>query len=234
MAGYQTSAMRHAQNAGIDHDLFARLINQESGWNPNAKSPVDAYGLTQVMPATARDPGFGVAPMAPGWKEDPEEQMRFGSQYLGKMLDRYDGDVNKALAAYNWGAGNADDWDGDLASLPEETRGYISNITNKDRSSMANMVNNSSASPNGTGGEAVMAGLTTQEDEDEEEEEKKANYGDQVSSGLRAMETGDLSDIKWAKGGAGLMDDARANWGTNKENLAGLGSGLSGFFGGPG
>lgn len=111
-------------------DLVSRVIRQESGGNPNAvNAGTGASGLMQVMPATAADPGFGVAPMAWDQRFDPAANRRFGEDYLKAMLNRYDGNVPKALAAYNWGPGNADKWSGDMASLPEETRNYITSIT---------------------------------------------------------------------------------------------------------
>lgn len=123
---YQTMANQFAQQFGLDPRLFAAQINQESRWNPKAVSPVGAQGLGQVMPDTARQPGFGVAPLADPW--DPESNLRFSAEYMSKMVNRYDGDINRALAAYNWGVGNADKWDGSLSSLPQETRDYITKI----------------------------------------------------------------------------------------------------------
>ncbi|MGR1583366.1 lytic transglycosylase domain-containing protein [Thalassobius sp. S69A] len=122
-------ASSYAAQYGVDPQLFQRLISQESAWNPNAVSPVGAEGLAQIMPETARDPGFGVAPVSD--RRDPDESLRFGAEYLSKMLERYGGDTARALVAYNWGAGNADRWDGDLASLPAETRNYVLTITRR-------------------------------------------------------------------------------------------------------
>lgn len=111
------------------NDLVSRVIRQESGGNPNAVNPrTGASGLMQVMPATAADPGFGVAPLPWDKRFDPVANQRFGEDYLRRMMDRYEGNVPKALAAYNWGPGNADKWSGDMAALPEETRNYISSI----------------------------------------------------------------------------------------------------------
>lgn len=124
---FAAMADAEAQRAGIDPNLFRGVITQESAWNPNAVSPVGAAGLTQVMPATGRDPGFGVAPLRN--PNDPQEQLRFGADYLSAMLRRYDGDVTRALVAYNAGPGVADNWDGRMASLPRETQGYVANIT---------------------------------------------------------------------------------------------------------
>lgn len=110
-------------------ELVEAVIRAESGGNPFAVSPAGAQGLMQVMPATAKSPGFGVKPLADPF--DPEENRRFGTEYLGAMLRRYGGDREAALAAYNWGAGNADLWvkSGKRRDmLPAETRDYIDRI----------------------------------------------------------------------------------------------------------
>lgn len=109
--------------------LVEGVIHQESRGNPNAYNAVSgASGLMQVMPDTARSPGFGVRPLDWSRRFDAKESKRFGTQYLGAMLARYDGNVDKALAAYNWGPGNADKWNGDVSRLPAETRDYITKI----------------------------------------------------------------------------------------------------------
>lgn len=112
--------------------LVDAVIWQESRGNPRAVNPrTGASGLMQVMPDTARQPGFGVQPLAWESRFDPSANKRFGTQYLGAMLDRYSGDVDAALAAYNWGPGNADKWVSggkDMSALPAETRDYITKI----------------------------------------------------------------------------------------------------------
>lgn len=124
---YMDDAGYWAQRYNVDPDLFTALVRQESGFNPKARNPrTGAFGLTQVMPATAAQPGFGVAPLTD--TDNSSEQLRFGAQYLSKMLGRYGGDTHKGLAAYNWGPGNADKWNGDLSALPAETRDYIAKI----------------------------------------------------------------------------------------------------------
>ena len=105
--------------------LALAVQKAESNNDPNAVSPVGAQGLMQIMPATAKDPGFGVSPARDG---SVAENIRVGDEYLGAMLKRYDGDMDRALAAYNWGPGNADKWDGDPAKLPSETRNYIATV----------------------------------------------------------------------------------------------------------
>ncbi len=104
-------------------ELLPALIQQESGGNPNAVSPKGAFGLGQTMPATARDPGYGVAPMR---DSSPREQRRIARDYLAAMLQKYRGNDRLALAAYNAGPGNVDKFGG----VPpfKETRNYIDRI----------------------------------------------------------------------------------------------------------
>lgn len=83
--------------------VLPNLIQTESSGNPNAVSPKGALGLTQVMPETAANPGYGVMPMQ---NNSPEEQKRFGRDYLAAMLKENGGDIHKALSAYNAGQGN--------------------------------------------------------------------------------------------------------------------------------
>jgi predicted RNA-binding Zn ribbon-like protein len=119
--------------SGGASSLLESVIQQESGGNPNAVSPKGARGLMQLMPGTQRDPGFGVQPAR---DDSPQENVRMGRDYLNAMLDRYQGNEELALAAYNAGPGRVDqalqmaggDPQRALAQLPAETRNYVPSV----------------------------------------------------------------------------------------------------------
>ena len=113
--------------------LFQRQEKQESGGNQNAVSPKGAFGVMQIMPATARDPGFGMAPLRPGAGE--AENRAFGQEYMKRITHAMGGDIRAGLMAYNWGIGNAKNAiarhgsvDAALANAPAETKQYVRNI----------------------------------------------------------------------------------------------------------
>ena len=91
-----------ARSEGIDPDLAFRLVRVESGFRERAVSPVGALGLTQLMPATARE-------LQPGITREQiferDTNLRLGFRYLRGLLRQYDGDVEEALHAYNRGPG---------------------------------------------------------------------------------------------------------------------------------
>lgn len=114
---YKPMAEAAARRYGVPVDLFNRLVQQESGWNPRAKSHAGAIGLAQLMPFTARK--LGVNP------HDPKQNLDGGARYLAQMYRKF-GSWRLALAAYNAGPGAVAKYNG----VPpyKETRNYVRKI----------------------------------------------------------------------------------------------------------
>ena len=107
-------AREAARRHGIPEDLFLRLIQQESNWNPTAKSNVGAYGLAQLIPSTAGYLGVNI--------RDPYQNVDGGARYLKEQYRTF-GSWRLALAAYNAGPGAVKKYGG----IPpfKETRNYV-------------------------------------------------------------------------------------------------------------
>jgi soluble lytic murein transglycosylase-like protein len=114
---YKPMAEAAARKYGIPTDLFNRLVQQESGWNPRAKSHAGAIGLAQLMPFTARK--LGVNP------RDPRQNLEGGARYLAQQYRKF-GSWRLALAAYNAGPHAVAKYNG----VPpyKETRNYVRKI----------------------------------------------------------------------------------------------------------
>ena len=105
--------IKHKESRGRDYDTKGNPLT----------SPVGAKYAMQVMPATARDPGFGIKPAQ---SDSPDEYNRVGRELYSKLLDKY-GDPKLAAIAYNMGPGKTDKWlssGADMATLPQESRQY--------------------------------------------------------------------------------------------------------------
>lgn len=115
---YAAKVSELARRFDLSPTLIEALVWQESRWRPGAVSPVGARGLAQLMPGTARYLGVDA--------NDPFANLEGGARYLREQLDRFDGDIEKALAAYNAGPGRVIAAGG----IPRirETQGYVASI----------------------------------------------------------------------------------------------------------
>ena len=114
---YLEAAKAAARKHGVPEDLFLRLVQQESGWNPHAVSHAGATGLAQLMPDTAAKLGVDA--------KDPHQNLDGGARYLAMMYSRF-GSWRLALAAYNAGPGAVEKHGG----IPPfaETKNYVKAI----------------------------------------------------------------------------------------------------------
>ena len=117
----EAAARRH----GLDPALVLAVVHVESGFRPDAVSPKGARGLMQLMPGTATRLGVEDS-------FDPEQNLDGGTRHLGDLIARYNGDVKRALAAYNAGEGAVERHRG----VPPygETRAYVRNVLRRYRS----------------------------------------------------------------------------------------------------
>jgi soluble lytic murein transglycosylase len=128
---YKEIVRGHAENYDLDPALLAAVIYRESKFNAEAVSESGAIGLMQLLPETAK----GIAQYTGGTKfrledlYDPEINVRYGSFYLKRLLRKYGGNAELALAAYHAGQGNVDEWLADGKGIAfAETREYVDDV----------------------------------------------------------------------------------------------------------
>ena len=131
---------RSARRHNVDPKLIYAVIRQESDYNPFAVSHKGALGLMQLMPETARR--FGVKDIF-----DPAENVDGGAKLLRHLLDRYDGDQVRALAAYNAGEAAVERYDG----VPpyEETLDYVDRVSRSYAADKRSVTSNAAAADKG-------------------------------------------------------------------------------------
>jgi soluble lytic murein transglycosylase len=127
---YEHIVRGHAEQRDLDAALLAAVIYRESKFDPDARSPEGALGLMQLLPDTA----LGIALYTEGTEfevsdlYDPEINVRYGAFYLRRLLRKY-GDERLALAAYNAGQGNVDEWLREGGEIRfAETREYVDDV----------------------------------------------------------------------------------------------------------
>lgn len=112
MANYDQYINEAASKYGVPASLIRAMIKHESGGNPLATSKVGAMGLLQLMPGTAKEMGVTNA-------YDPKQNIDGGTKYIAQMLNRYKGNVELAIAAYNAGPGKVDAAGGKIPDIGE-------------------------------------------------------------------------------------------------------------------
>ena len=128
---YSTNVRVYASQDHLDAALLAAVIEAESKFNPNARSNAGAVGLMQLTPSTAK----GIAQYTGGSRfrvsdlTNPDINIRYGAWYLGHLFERYHGDEQLALAAYNAGQENVDRWQSEHVGIQfDETRDYVAKV----------------------------------------------------------------------------------------------------------
>lgn len=118
---YSDTISKAASTYNVPEKLIAAVMKQESNFNPHAVSTAGATGLMQLMPSTAKFLGLTDA-------TNPEQNIMGGTKYLRQMLNQFDNDIEKALAAYNAGPGNVKKYNG----IPpfNETTNYVKKVLN--------------------------------------------------------------------------------------------------------
>ena len=105
-----------AEKYNVDQELIRAMIQVESGWTTDAVSNKGAQGLMQLMPRTA-------AMLGVENPFDPAQNIDGGTRYISDLTDKYRGDIEKALAAYNAGPARVDS-----GNIPEVSKRYVRNI----------------------------------------------------------------------------------------------------------
>ena len=129
-----------AQAHGVSEGLIKAVMHTESGFNTQARSPVGAQGLMQLMPATARR--FNVSNAY-----DPQQNIFAGAKYLAWLMKRFNGNTQLALAGYNAGEGNVEKYGG----IPpfRETQDYVRRVLSRFNNLYAGGLSISGTSPQG-------------------------------------------------------------------------------------
>ncbi len=119
VANFNDLITKYASKNNLDDSLVKAVIKAESGFDPKAVSKAGAQGLMQLMPDTAKS--LGVKDSL-----NPEQNIIGGTKYLKSMMDKFNGNVQKALAAYNAGPGTVDRYGG----IPpyNETQEYVTKV----------------------------------------------------------------------------------------------------------
>jgi len=138
---YEELVMKAAAAYDLDPYIIWSIMREESHYQAEAQSWVGAMGLMQIMPATGEEIASRLkVSLVSGQLLEPETNINFGAFYISRLLNLFEGNLDKALAAYNGGQGNVRKWEkSPLGTAPEdfptavvfyETQQYITKVTN--------------------------------------------------------------------------------------------------------
>lgn len=144
---YRDMVRQSAQAHGLDVSTFVKQLYTESRFNPNAVSPAGAIGIGQIMPSTAK--GYNVNPAQ---LNDPYTNIDLAGRIMEDNLQRYHGNMDAALAAYNGGnRAGAAALQGQFSRMPKETQGYLAKITGTTSPTGTSMITSSFSPVNNQG-----------------------------------------------------------------------------------
>lgn len=126
---------KYCKEFKLEQSLVYSVINIESGYNPEVVSNVGAIGLMQLLPTTAEEIALKLnEDFIIGDLKSPEKNIKYGCFYLRYLIDLFDGNIDNALCAYNWGLNNVKNWilkgnknnNGTITNIPvKETKNYL-------------------------------------------------------------------------------------------------------------
>jgi soluble lytic murein transglycosylase-like protein len=124
---YDPIIKQSANKYNIKEDLIKAVIQAESGGDPNARSRMNARGLMQLTPITVKElrkSGLNINPRI------PEQNIEGGTKYLADLVNKYEGNIEHALAAYNGGPGKFHKAGRNINNMRRETRNYVPKVMN--------------------------------------------------------------------------------------------------------
>jgi len=127
---YKDSIKKYSEMRELRPNFVAAIIYTESRFNAHSTSSVGASGLMQIMPGTGQSIAEELGESSAGNLYDPEVSIRYGTWYIKGLLDKYNGDTDLALAAYNAGVGRADKYKDEVVPLPYETVFFVQKVKN--------------------------------------------------------------------------------------------------------
>ena len=125
---YKDSIKKYSQERGLRPNFVCAIIYTESRFNSRSTSGVGATGLMQIMPGTGQSIAAELGEPTMSDLYDPDVSIRYGTWYIKGLLDKYNGDTDLALAAYNAGVNRADKYKDNVMPLPYETIFFVQKV----------------------------------------------------------------------------------------------------------